>query len=160
MPAARNYSGTPREAHDEFRRQPPHLLQQVRHLLRPRRPSEFWFFNLFLVLLYIVLAIIDGITKSPVPRVIFLAVVVPSLAVTWRRLHDTGRSGAGFSSQALLVRAMRPGDPAGVLRGELHLRREDVHIDQAGAPVATLEELRQRLCVSTERAAALADEYG
>jgi uncharacterized membrane protein YhaH (DUF805 family) len=58
------------------------------------RRSEFWWFTLFAVILYIVVAIIDAAIGSSILGIIVgLALLLPSLAVTARRLHDTGRSG-------------------------------------------------------------------
>jgi uncharacterized membrane protein YhaH (DUF805 family) len=66
---------------------------------RARRP-EFWWWVLFTFLLSIVASIIDAIlgTRSSsgtglIETLTSLAVLLPSLAVGARRLHDTGRSG-------------------------------------------------------------------
>jgi len=63
--------------------------------------AEYWFFLLFTILISLALGIIDRITGSFMPQVgmgllgvlYSLAVFIPSLAVSIRRLHDTGRSG-------------------------------------------------------------------
>ncbi|MER7665353.1 MULTISPECIES: DUF805 domain-containing protein [unclassified Streptomyces] len=59
------------------------------------RRQEYWMFTLFSVLISIVLAVIDAVIgTSPVIGAIYtLAVFLPTLAVTVRRLHDTDRSG-------------------------------------------------------------------
>ncbi len=58
---------------------------------RANRP-EYWYFLLFNFLISIVLAIVDGITGIALLYVIYsLAVLIPSLAVGIRRLHDTDR---------------------------------------------------------------------
>lgn len=58
------------------------------------RRSEFWFFVLFFILAAIALQIIGGIIGSQILYYVFaLAVLVPYIAVTARRLHDGGRSG-------------------------------------------------------------------
>jgi uncharacterized membrane protein YhaH (DUF805 family) len=65
------------------------------------RRSEFWWWVLFTFLLGLVASIIDSIlgTRSSssgtgvVQGLAQLAVLLPSLAVGARRLHDTGRSG-------------------------------------------------------------------
>jgi uncharacterized membrane protein YhaH (DUF805 family) len=61
------------------------------------RRSEYWYFVLFNSLIFIGLAIVDAVvigSKIGVLGTIFnLATLVPSLAVFFRRLHDTGRSG-------------------------------------------------------------------
>jgi uncharacterized membrane protein YhaH (DUF805 family) len=72
---------------------------------RARRP-EFWKFVLFIFLASIVLAAIDGLifgpsmvenhesgSKGPLASIFSLLTILPVLAVTWRRLHDTGRPG-------------------------------------------------------------------
>lgn len=51
--------------------------------------SEYWFFTLFALLGYLVTIMIDPM----VSMVFALAILVPSIAVTIRRLHDTDRSG-------------------------------------------------------------------
>lgn len=65
------------------------------------RRREYWFFVLFSILISIVLAVIDHMTGTLSPTadlgllsgIYALAVLVPSIAVSVRRLHDTGRSG-------------------------------------------------------------------
>ena len=66
------------------------------------RRSEYWFFFLFTVLAGIVGGILDGIFRlrggpygstGPIQGLTQLALLLPSLAVGARRLHDTGRSG-------------------------------------------------------------------
>ena len=57
------------------------------------RRSEYWYFVLFNVLVSIVAGVIDTALNSPVLAIIVgLGLLLPSLAVTFRRLHDTGRS--------------------------------------------------------------------
>jgi uncharacterized membrane protein YhaH (DUF805 family) len=65
------------------------------------RRSEFWFWTLFNVIVGIVASVLDnaaGLTNDlgngPFQGIVGLALLVPSLAVGWRRLHDTGKSGA------------------------------------------------------------------
>lgn len=59
------------------------------------RRREYWFFWLFCLLAVIVLSILDGmIIGYPVLSGLFnLAVIIPSIAVGIRRLHDIGKSG-------------------------------------------------------------------
>ncbi len=64
------------------------------------RRSEYWYFFLFTLLLGLVTGSIDGLLgladdfgNGPVGGLASLAVLLPSLAVGARRLHDTGRSG-------------------------------------------------------------------
>ncbi|GAB4362452.1 MAG: hypothetical protein Kow0026_26240 [Oricola sp.] len=65
---------------------------------RARRP-EFWYFALFNFLVSLGLGVVDrlvlgfGDDVSPLNSLYSLAVLVPSIAVGARRLHDTGRSG-------------------------------------------------------------------
>ncbi|MBI2630861.1 DUF805 domain-containing protein [Candidatus Nomurabacteria bacterium] len=64
------------------------------------RRREFWMFLLFSFIISIALSIIDSILGTEVGRgngilssLYSLAIIVPSIAVTVRRLHDTNRSG-------------------------------------------------------------------
>ncbi|WP_101759017.1 DUF805 domain-containing protein [Oceanicoccus sp. KOV_DT_Chl] len=65
------------------------------------RRKEYWNFVLFNLIFSIVLTFIDGLTGSLSPEtglgllsgLYALAVLIPSIAVGIRRLHDTGRSG-------------------------------------------------------------------
>jgi uncharacterized membrane protein YhaH (DUF805 family) len=71
------------------------------------RRSEFWYVVLFTTLVSIVIAIIapgpvmefNGIMvqqQSMLSNLWSLATLVPSLALTWRRLHDVNKSGNYF----------------------------------------------------------------
>ena len=63
--------------------------------------SEYWYFLLFYLIIYLVLAVVDGITGSFSAKsgiglltgIFSLAMLLPGLSVAVRRLHDTGRSG-------------------------------------------------------------------
>lgn len=64
------------------------------------RRLEYWMFVLSNVIIAVVLSIIDGIadsdfegSRSTLTTLYVLAILIPSLAVGVRRLHDTGRSG-------------------------------------------------------------------
>jgi uncharacterized membrane protein YhaH (DUF805 family) len=65
------------------------------------RRKEYWMFTLFHCLIAILLCVLSLLLRdsglSPVVSIVFglylLAVLVPSLAVSVRRLHDTGKSG-------------------------------------------------------------------
>lgn len=67
------------------------------------RRAEFWYWFLAIILAEIVLGIIGGVLASVsdslsmvsmlLLAVLVIAIIVPTLAVTVRRLHDTGRSG-------------------------------------------------------------------
>jgi uncharacterized membrane protein YhaH (DUF805 family) len=60
--------------------------------------SEYWFYVLFYLIISIVLSVIDSLvfkagSMGILGGVFALAMLVPSIAVAARRLHDTGRSG-------------------------------------------------------------------
>ncbi len=66
--------------------------------------SEFWYFALFNAIVLIILGLIGGVFTPSQSRLTFslltvpyyiyaLASLLPSLGVTVRRLHDTGKSG-------------------------------------------------------------------
>lgn len=65
------------------------------------RRKEYWYFFLFNTIIGIVLAVVDGMTGTLDPEVgigllggiYALAVMIPGIAVSVRRLHDTGRTG-------------------------------------------------------------------
>ena len=56
------------------------------------RRSEYWYFMLFEYLVLFVMGVIP-IFWFIIP-IWVLATLLPNISVTWRRLHDTGRSGA------------------------------------------------------------------
>lgn len=56
--------------------------------------QQFWMYVLFYLIGYVILAVIDGILGLGLLTLIYgLGLLIPSLAITARRLHDTGRSG-------------------------------------------------------------------
>jgi uncharacterized membrane protein YhaH (DUF805 family) len=56
--------------------------------------AEYWWFALFAFLLYVVGAVITVAAHSAIPViVVVLIIILPSIAVAVRRLHDTGHSG-------------------------------------------------------------------
>ncbi|TXI47329.1 MAG: DUF805 domain-containing protein [Lysobacter sp.] len=58
------------------------------------RRQEYWMFTLFNIIAIVILAIIDSFFGKPILQGLYtLAIILPSLGVTVRRLHDTGRSG-------------------------------------------------------------------
>jgi uncharacterized membrane protein YhaH (DUF805 family) len=91
------------------------------------RRKEYWVYTLFTILISIVLAIVDevaGLNKatqglSPLSNLYGLLVLIPGLAVSVRRLHDTGKSGWSLlivlipiiGAIILLVYMVRSGDP-------------------------------------------------
>ncbi len=59
------------------------------------RRKEYWMFFLFNIIIFIALGVIEGITgiNSVLTLCYMLAILLPGLAVSVRRLHDTGKSG-------------------------------------------------------------------
>jgi len=66
------------------------------------RRKEYWMFVLLSIGIYIVASILDGIaglngmiagTYGPITALVALGLLVPTLAVSIRRLHDSDRSG-------------------------------------------------------------------
>jgi len=59
------------------------------------RRKEYWFFSLFNMIIGIVLGFVEVLVGGPgiVGMLYGLAVLIPALAVSVRRLHDTDRSG-------------------------------------------------------------------
>jgi uncharacterized membrane protein YhaH (DUF805 family) len=55
--------------------------------------SEYWWFQLFLILAAMVAGVIAGAVWQPLALIYHLAVILPNLAVGVRRLHDIDRSG-------------------------------------------------------------------
>jgi uncharacterized membrane protein YhaH (DUF805 family) len=62
------------------------------------RRKEYWMFILFNVIIAMVLGVVEALLGSPgvLGMLYCLAVVIPSIAVAVRRLHDTDRSGWWF----------------------------------------------------------------
>jgi uncharacterized membrane protein YhaH (DUF805 family) len=57
--------------------------------------SEYWMFTLFNIIAGVLLLIVGAVIHFPLLYGIYsLAVLVPTLAVAFRRLHDTDRSAA------------------------------------------------------------------
>ena len=57
--------------------------------------SEYWYWTLFSIIFSFAAGIVDAVigTVSLVSGVFWLAILVPTLAVSARRLHDIGKSG-------------------------------------------------------------------
>ena len=81
--------------------------------------SEYWWFALASLLVIIVAAFIDGATGSvAVTLLAYLFIIIPGLAVSVRRLHDTNRSGWYFllnlnplvGTILLFIWSVTPGD--------------------------------------------------
>jgi len=93
--------------------------------------SEFWWFQLFIMIISIPLYLLSfyagysgsqrlALVVTGLGVVMWLAFVLPSIAATIRRLHDTDRSGwwlllgfVPFVSLVLLVCLLLPGTPGG-----------------------------------------------
>lgn len=77
--------------------------------------AEYWWFWLFTFLVSLALGFIPFIGWA-----ISIATLIPSLAVAWRRLHDTGRAGGWFfisliplvGTIILIVWLCKPSEPA------------------------------------------------
>ena len=59
------------------------------------RRTEYWMFVLFNFIIAVAIGVVEGILGSPgvLGLLYALGVLIPALAVSVRRLHDTGRSG-------------------------------------------------------------------
>ncbi len=58
------------------------------------RRKEYWMFALFNFIIAIVLGVVGGILGTAIIGMLYsLAVLIPGIAVTFRRLHDIGKSG-------------------------------------------------------------------
>lgn len=57
--------------------------------------TQFWMFFLFYIIFYVVLEIVTQLigVGSVLPAFFILALLIPTLSINARRLHDTGRSG-------------------------------------------------------------------
>jgi uncharacterized membrane protein YhaH (DUF805 family) len=77
------------------------VLRQYAVFKGRARRKEYWFFILFNLIASLVLTLVDFMTGSLDPELgmgllsglYSLAILIPSLAVTVRRLHDTNRTG-------------------------------------------------------------------
>lgn len=59
------------------------------------RRSEYWWFYLFITIANIVFGCLSGVAEAAVfiGLIVSLALLLPTIAVSVRRLHDTNRSG-------------------------------------------------------------------
>jgi uncharacterized membrane protein YhaH (DUF805 family) len=56
--------------------------------------SEYWYFVLFNIIFSIVLGFVSGLVDVSILYTIYsLALLIPSIAVAVRRMHDVGKSG-------------------------------------------------------------------
>jgi uncharacterized membrane protein YhaH (DUF805 family) len=80
------------------------VLKQYADFSGRARRKEYWMFTLFNIIFIIVAMTLDnilGLTVGELPYGVFyvlyaLAVLIPGIAVTVRRLHDVGKSGWDF----------------------------------------------------------------
>ena len=64
------------------------------------RRAEYWYFTLFQIIISVIASILDSavvgasaMEPQPISGIIGLVTLLPSLAVSIRRLHDIGKSG-------------------------------------------------------------------
>jgi len=59
------------------------------------RRKELWMFYLFAIIFGFIVGFVDGIigTSGLIIMIYYLALIVPTIAVIVRRLHDVGKSG-------------------------------------------------------------------
>ena len=70
------------------------VLQNYATFSGRARRSEYWYFVLFNVIISIALGFISGMMGiSMLSNIYSLAILVPSIAVGVRRMHDVGKSG-------------------------------------------------------------------
>lgn len=75
-------------------------LQKYAQFTGRSRRSEYWYFVLFYFIIAVVAVILDNLLGiaflelyGPIYLIVVLGLVIPSLAVVVRRLHDVGKSG-------------------------------------------------------------------
>ena len=69
-------------------------LQRYADFTGRARRKDYWMFVLFYLIFYIGAAILDGLLGTVFITLIYsLGLLIPSIAIAARRLHDTGRSG-------------------------------------------------------------------
>ncbi len=98
------------------------VLQNYANFEGRARRSEYWYFVLFNMIFGIAAGVLDSLWGMPVLYALYmLAIIVPSIAVAVRRLHDIGKSGwflfvaliplvGGIWLLILLVTDSNPGD--------------------------------------------------
>ena len=55
--------------------------------------SEYWFFQLFYVIVLIAVAVVDPTESAILVNLVTLVFFIPTIAVGCRRMHDVGKSG-------------------------------------------------------------------
>lgn len=69
-------------------------VQQFANFEGRNTRTQYWMFILFYIIFYIACAVVDNVLGKPIVSALYsLVLLVPSIAVATRRLHDTGRSG-------------------------------------------------------------------
>ena len=62
--------------------------------------SEYWYVVLFNVLINLAISIVFGLISTDIASIVSsiysLAILIPGLALVWRRLHDIGKSGGWY----------------------------------------------------------------
>jgi uncharacterized membrane protein YhaH (DUF805 family) len=76
------------------------VLKQYADFKGRARRTEYWMFVLFNIIFNIVTSVLDNILglasidgNGPINLIYTLAILIPSLAVAVRRMHDLGKSG-------------------------------------------------------------------
>ncbi|HLR83212.1 MAG TPA: DUF805 domain-containing protein [Paenalcaligenes sp.] len=77
------------------------VLQKYAVFTGRARRKEYWFFLLFNIIIFFILSLIDNMLGTfnaqtgvgVLSSIYWLAILIPSIAVGIRRLHDTGRTG-------------------------------------------------------------------
>ena len=71
-----------------------YVLQNYAKFTGRARRSEFWYFVLINSILGFFIGFIGGLIQMPIIATIYsVAVLIPSIAVAVRRMHDVGKSG-------------------------------------------------------------------
>lgn len=78
-----------------------HVLKNFANFKGRARRKEYWMFGLFYYLIFLLMVFLDnmlgitldGIDSGPLSIGYLLLMIVPSLSVLVRRLHDVGKSG-------------------------------------------------------------------
>jgi uncharacterized membrane protein YhaH (DUF805 family) len=70
------------------------VLQKYATFSGRARRSEYWYFTLFNILISVVLMLLGAAMRIPVLDSLYsLVVLIPSIAVAVRRMHDVNKSG-------------------------------------------------------------------
>jgi uncharacterized membrane protein YhaH (DUF805 family) len=70
------------------------VLQNYATFSGRARRSEYWYFFLFNVIIAFILGFVGALMRTTILSNIYsLAVLIPSIAVAIRRMHDVGKSG-------------------------------------------------------------------